>query len=36
MKLNFAPFCSSIDALSDGTLFGQSQNFPFLAKNHGL
>ena len=36
MELKFAPFCSSRDALSDGILFCRSQNFPFLAKNHGL
>ena len=35
-KLKFAPFCSSRDALSYGILFGQSQNFQILAKNHGL
>ena len=33
MKLKFAPQCSSEDALSDGILFGQSQNFLILAKN---
>ena len=32
MKLKFASFCSSRDALSDGILFCRSQNFPFLAK----
>ena len=36
MKLKFAPQCSSEDALPDGILFGQSQNFQILAKNHGL
>ena len=36
MKLKFAPFCSPRDALSDGILFCRSQNFHFLAKNHGL
>ena len=36
MKLKFAPFCSSRDALSDGILFCRSQNFQILAKNHGL
>ena len=36
MKLKFAPICSSSDALSDGILFGRSQNFQILAKNHGL
>ena len=33
MKLKFAPFCSSRDALSDGILFCRGQNFPFSAKN---
>ena len=36
MKLKFVPFCSSRDALSDGILFCQSQNFQILAKHHGL
>ena len=36
MKLEFAPFCSSRDALSYGILFGRSQIFQILAKNHGL
>ena len=38
MKLKFAPFCSSQDALSNGILFffNQSQNFQILAENHGL
>ena len=36
MELKFVLFCSSRDALSDGILFDQSQNFQILAKNHGL
>ena len=36
MKLKFAPFCSSLDAPSDGIIFCQSQNFQILAENHGL
>ena len=36
MKLKFAPFCSSWDALSYGILFGRNQNFQILAENHGL
>ena len=36
MKLKFAPFCSSRDALSDGILFCRSQIFPILAKNRGF
>ena len=36
MKLKFAPFCSSRDALSDGILFCRSQKFQILAKNHGF
>ena len=36
-KLNPVPFCSSLHALSDGSIFGRGQNpFPFLAENHGL
>ena len=35
-KLKFQPLCSSIHALSDGIIFGQGQNFLFLAENHGL
>ena len=27
MKLKFAPFCSSLDALSYGILFGRRENF---------
>ena len=36
MKLKFASFCSSWDALSYGILFGRNQNFQILAENHGL
>ena len=36
MKLKFVPFCSSLDALSGGIIFCESQNVQFLAKNHGL
>ena len=36
MKLKFAPFCSSRDALSKEILFCRSQNFHFQAENHGL
>ena len=36
MKLKLEPFCSSCDALSDGIIFRESQNFQFQAKNHGL
>ena len=35
-KLKFASFCSSLHALSDGIILGQSQKFPFLAEYHGL
>ena len=36
MELQFAPFRSSRDALSDGILFCRSQIFQILVKNHGL
>ena len=36
MKLKFAPFYSPRDVLLPGIIFGQSQNFQFLAENHGL
>ena len=35
MKLKFAPFCSSSDALSYGIIFCRGQIFHILAKNHG-
>ena len=36
MKLKFAPFCSSRDALSNEIIICQSQIFHFQAKIHGL
>ena len=36
MKLNFTPFCSSWDALSDGILVCRNRLHQFLTKNHGL
>ena len=34
IELKFVPFCSSLDALSDGNLVCRSQHFQILAKNH--
>ena len=34
MKWKFAPFCSYLNAFSDGILFCRSQNFKILAENH--
>ena len=35
-ELKCTPFCSSLNALSDGMLSCQNQTFKFLAENHGL